>query len=60
MSIIHRPSLTLTFLGGDLEAGHSLVQTIGEQHIARRSITFHQQLLSGLKSASNQVDLLLD
>ncbi|MGE4465565.1 hypothetical protein, partial [Sphaerochaeta sp.] len=60
MSIIHSPSLTLTFLGGDLEAGHSLVQTIGEQHIARRSITFHQQLLSGLKSASNQVDLLLD
>ena len=60
MSIIHSPSLTLTFLGGDLEEGHSLVQTIGEQHIARRSITFHQQLLSGLKSASNQVDLLLD
>jgi hypothetical protein len=60
MSIIHRPSLTLNFLGGDLEAGHSLVQTIGEQHIARRSITFHQQLLSGLKSASNQVDLLLE
>lgn len=60
MSIIHSPSLTLTFLGGDLEAGHSLVQTIGEQHIARRSITFHQQLLSGLKSSSNQVDLLLD
>jgi hypothetical protein len=60
MSIIHSPSLTLTFLGGDLEAGHSLVQTIGEQHIARRSITFHQQLLSGLKSSSNQVDLLLE
>jgi hypothetical protein len=60
MSIIHSPSLTLTFLGGDLEAGHSLVQTIGEQHIARRTVTFHQQLLSGLKSASNQVDLLLE
>jgi hypothetical protein len=36
------------------------VQTITEEHIARRSITFHQQLLSGLKSASNQVDLLLE
>jgi hypothetical protein len=60
MNIIHSPSLTLTFLGGDLEAEHAMVQTIGESHIARRSITFHQQLLSGLKSASNQVDLLLD
>jgi hypothetical protein len=57
--MIQHPSLTLTFLGGDLEAGHSLVQTIGEQHIARRTIIFHQQLLSGLKSASNQVDLAL-
>ncbi|MEA4866259.1 MAG: hypothetical protein VB088_12785 [Sphaerochaeta sp.] len=60
MNIIHSPSLTLTFLGGDLEAGHPAVQTITEAHIASRSITFHQQLLSGLKSASNQVDLLLD
>jgi hypothetical protein len=60
MASIYNPSLTLTFLGGDLETGHSSVQTIGEAHIARRSITFHQQLLSGLKSASNQVDLLLD
>jgi hypothetical protein len=60
MSIIHSPSLTLTFLGGDLDAGHPAVQTITEDHIARRSVTFHQQLLSGLKSASNQVDLLLD
>jgi hypothetical protein len=60
MADIHSPSLTLTFLGGDLEAGHSLVQTIGEEHIVRRTITFHQQLLNGLKSASNQVDLLLE
>ena len=60
MSTIHNPNLTLTFLGGDLEAGHSLVQTIGKEYIARRSVTFHQQLLSGLRSASNQVDLLLD
>ncbi len=60
MSFIHNPSLTLTFLGGDLEAGHPAVQVITEAHIARRSITFHQQLLSGLKSSSNQVDLLLE
>jgi len=60
MSIIHSPSLTLTFLGGDLEVGHSPVQTIGKDYIARRSVTFHQQLLSGLKSSSNQVDLLLE
>jgi hypothetical protein len=60
MGIIHNPNLTLTFLGGDLEAGHSAVQTITDAHIARRSITFHQQLLSGLKSSSNQVDLLLE
>ncbi len=60
MSIIQNPSLTLTFLGGDLEAGNLSVQTVGKQYIARRSITFHQQLLSGLKSSSNQVDLLLE
>ncbi len=60
MGSIHNPQLTLTFLGGDLEVTHPTVQTIGEEHIARRSITFHQQLLSGLKSSSNQVDLLLD
>ena len=60
MSIIHHPHLTLTFLGGDLEAGHPAVQIISEQHIVRRAVTFHQQLLSTLKSASNQVDLLLE
>ncbi|WP_299314811.1 hypothetical protein [uncultured Halomonas sp.] len=60
MSIILSPSLTLTFLGGDLEAAHPSVQAIGEEHIVRRSVTFHQQLLSGLKSASNQVDLALE
>ena len=60
MSIIHSPSLTLTFLGGDLEAGHQAVQTIGKEHIVRRTITFHQELMNGLRSASNQVDLLLD
>ncbi len=60
MSIIQNPCLTLTFLGGDLETGHPSLQTIGKEHIVRRTITFHQQLMNGLKSASNQVDLLLD
>jgi len=60
MSIIQNPCLTLTFLGGDLEAGHQAVQTIGKEHIVRRTITFHQELMNGLRSASNQVDLLMD
>jgi hypothetical protein len=59
MGILHNPNLTLTFVGGDLQAGHPSVRTITEEHIVRRSVTFHQQLMSGLKSASNQVDLLL-
>ncbi len=60
MASMQNPSLTLTFLAGDLEAAHPSVQAIGDEHIVRRSVTFHQQLLSGLKSASNQVDLLLE
>ncbi len=60
MGILHNPNLTLTFLGGDLPDGHPSVRTITQEHIVRHSVTFHQQLLSGLKSASNQVDLLLD
>jgi hypothetical protein len=60
MSSLRNPKLTLSFLGGDLETGHLPVQTITEEYIVRRSATFHQQLLSGLKSASNQVDFLLE
>ncbi len=60
MASIHHPSLTLTFLGDDLQPNHASVQVIREDHIVRRSITFRQQLLSGLKSASNQVELLLE
>jgi hypothetical protein len=60
MGILHNPNLTLTFVGGDLQAGHPTVRTITEEHIVRHSVTFHQQLMGGLKSASNQVDLLLD
>jgi len=60
MPTINKPSLRLTFLGGDLETGHLGVQTVTDEHIIRRSVTFHYQLLSGLKSASNQVSMLLD
>ena len=60
MGSIHNPHLTLTFLASDLEPGHPAVQAVGEEHIVRRSVTFRQQLLNGLKSASNQVDLLLE
>jgi len=60
MGGISNPELILAFVGNDLEPGHATVQAIGEEHIVRRSVTFRQQLLSGLKSASNQVDLLVD
>jgi len=60
MPTIRNPSLYLTFLGGDLEAGHLAMQVILHEHIIRRSITFHYQLLADLKSSSNQVRLLLD
>lgn len=51
------PSLELTFLGGDLETGHSTVQTVSYEYIINRSIKPVRQLLNGLKSASNQVQL---
>ncbi len=60
MGIIQNPSLTLSFLGNDLKVGHPIAQVISKEHIERRSVTFHQQLLAGLKSSSNQVDLLLE
>ena len=60
MPTIINPSLHLTFLGGDLEIGHSNRPLIGKEHIIRRSISFTYQLLAGLKSSSNQVRLLLD
>lgn len=57
--IITTPSLVLTFLGNDLETGHSTSQTISNQYIVNNSIKFKKTLMSGLKSASNQVALSL-
>ncbi len=54
---ISNPSLELTFLGGDLEKGHSSVQTIINEGLVGRSISFTHQLLNGLKSSSNQATL---
>ncbi len=55
---IHSPSLTLTFLGGDLEQG-TLVQTIGKEQ-SQADDHLPPAADDRLKSASNQVDLLLD
>ncbi len=60
MARIDNPSLTLTFLADDLQAGHLKTQTVMQKHIIFRSITFRYQLLNGLKSSSNQVSLQLD
>ena len=49
------PSLVLTFLGGDLEPGHSSSQTIGECYLIENSFSFQNQRLNGLKSSSDQV-----
>lgn len=56
---ISDPSLVLTFMGGDLPAGHSAVQTVGSEHIINNSIAFTFQLLNGLRSSSNLVALQL-
>lgn len=60
MARIDNPSLTLTFLGQDLEAVHPTTQTVMQEDIIYRSITFRYQLLNGLKSSSNQVTLQLE
>ena len=59
MTRITNPSLTLTFLGGDLEIGHLIHHTLTGDDIVYHSISFHYQLLNGLKSSSNQITLLL-
>ena len=53
------PSLELTFLGGDLEPGHSGFQIVSDDMIVNRSYRPVRQLLSGLKSSSNQMKLSL-
>lgn len=54
---LRNPSLILTFMGGDLPSGHSTTQTVGYEYIINRSVTINEQLLNGLKSASNQITL---
>ncbi len=60
MARINNPSLTLTFLGDDLASGHPPTQTISQDAIIYRSLTFRYQLLNGLTSSSNQVTLQLE
>ena len=57
--MMNNPSLALTFLGDDLEVGHLASQTIQSSFIVKDSVSFHYQLLNGLKSSSNQVELLI-
>jgi len=54
---INNPSLVLQFLGNDLPAGHSTTPTISNEYIINHSISFSYQLMSNLKSSSNQVKL---
>lgn len=51
------PRLVLTFLGNDLEAGHSTTQTIDDSWIVNNSIMPSRQLLNGLRSSSDQYQL---
>ena len=53
------PSITLNFLGGDLEPGHSGLQTVPCDFIVNRSVKPIRQLLNGLRSSSNQIRLSL-
>ena len=53
------PKLTLTFLGNDLPAGRSASQVITDEYIIKNSMTLNKTLLSGLRSASNQMSLSL-
>ena len=60
MPEINHPTLQLTFIADDLEAGRPRTQTISQSSIIRHSLTFRYQLVNGLKSSSNQVTLQLD
>lgn len=56
---MNNPSLVLTFLGNDLEAGHSTTQTISNQWLVNHSYQPSKQLLNGLKSSSDQIALTI-
>lgn len=53
------PKLYLIFEGDDLPEGHSASQTVEGSYIINRSIGGKWQLLSGLKSSSDQITLRL-
>jgi len=53
------PKLTLTFKGNDLPVGHLEIQDITYDYIINGSIRRNMQLMDGLKSSSNQIQLQL-
>lgn len=54
---LNQPVMYLSFLGNDLQPGHSLNQTVNGSYIINNSIKIKRQLLNGLKSSSNQLTL---
>ena len=54
-----QPNLKLTFKGEDLPSGHLEIQDITYEYIIKGSIKRNMQLLDGLKSSSNQIQLQL-
>lgn len=54
---LSNPRLLLEFLGGDLAQGHNSSQTITDEYIINRSVSFTYQLMSNLRSSSNQASL---
>lgn len=59
MAKINNPTLFLTFLGEDIQAGHNINQEISSENIVYHSISFRYQLLNNLKSSSNQITMQL-
>ena len=56
---ISDPSIELSFLSDDLEAGHPASRTISSAEIVHHSVKMTQQLLNGLRSSSSQASLQL-
>ena len=53
------PVLTLTFLGNDIQPGHSAEQTIDYEDIIQGSIHKRPQLLNGLKSSGSVCEIAI-
>ena len=56
---LNDPKLILTFLGNDLEPGHSTEQEIDSSYIVNLSAEELRQLLNGLKSSSDTLKITL-